>query len=133
MLRQLVAPMAGWGMVPLRLVVGVAYVLHGGQKLFVFGFTGTAGFMASQGIPAPMAAAVLVSLVEFLGGAALVLGLFTRWAALLLAIDMVVAILVVHLRNGFFLPNGVEFPLVLLAANLALLVNGPGAGSMDSA
>ena len=50
-------------------------------------------------MPAPGVAAVVVTLVEFVGGALLVLGLFTRWAAWLLAIDMVVAILLVHLKK----------------------------------
>jgi putative oxidoreductase len=131
MLRQIVAPMAGWGMVPLRVVVGLAFLMHGGQKLFVFGFAGVAGFFGSLGIPAPMVAAVVVTLVEFLGGIALVLGLYARWAALLLAIEMIVAILVVHLRKGFFLPDGMEFPLVLLGASLTILLAGPGPMSID--
>ena len=85
--------MAGWGMAPLRLAVGLVFLMHGGQKLFVFGVAGVAGFFGNLGIPAPMAAAVVVSLVEFLGGIALVLGFLTRWAALLLAINMLVAVL----------------------------------------
>ena len=44
---------------------------------------------------------------------------------------MAVAIVTVHLPNGFFLPNGIEFALALLAANLALLVGGPGALAVD--
>lgn len=133
MLRQVVAPVASWGMVPLRVVVGVVFVGHGAQKLFVFGFAGTAGFMGSIGIPAPMLAAVIVTLVEFLGGIALVLGLFTRWAALLLAIDMLVAIFVVHVSKGFFTsPGGAEFPMTLLGANLTLVLAGAGPVSIDA-
>jgi putative oxidoreductase len=71
-------------------------------------------------------------LVESLGGIALIVGLATRWAALLIAIDMVVAILKVHLPHGFFGPDGFEYPLTLLAANLALLVNGPGAAAIEN-
>jgi putative oxidoreductase len=76
-------------------------------------------------------AAVVLTLVEFVGGALLVLGLFTRWAAWLLAIDMVVAILLVHLKKGFFNPQGFEYPLTLLAANIAIAFAGPGAGAVD--
>ena len=123
--------MAGWGMAPLRLAVGLVFLMHGGQKLFVFGVAGVAGFFGNLGIPAPMAAAVVVSLVEFLGGIALVLGFLTRWAALLLAVNMLVAVLVVHARKGFFLPDGAEFALTLLGANLTLLLVGPGSASID--
>ena len=82
-------------------------------------------------MPAPAAAAVVLTLVEFVGGALLVLGLFTRWAAWLLAIDMVVAILLVHLKKGFFNPQGFEYPLTLLATNIAIALAGPGAASVD--
>ncbi|MEK6718123.1 MAG: DoxX family protein [candidate division NC10 bacterium] len=122
----------GWGITVLRVVVGIVFLAHGGQKLFVWGFGGMAGFLGQVGIPAPMLAAVVVTLVEFLGGLALLLGLFTRWAAIPLAINMAVAILTVHLQAGFFLPNGYEFALTLLAANVALILLGSGEASLDS-
>ncbi len=120
-----------WGLTVLRVVVGAVFLIHGCQKLFVFGFHGVAGFLGPLGVPAPAVAAVVLTLVEFVGGALLVLGLFTRWAAWLLAIDMVVAILLVHLKKGFFNPQGFEYPLTLLAANIAIAVAGPGAGAVD--
>ncbi len=122
----------GWGITTLRVVVGIVFLAHGGQKLFVWGFGGMAGFLGQVGIPAPMLAAVVVTLVELLGGLALLLGLFTRWAAIPLAINMAVAILTVHLQAGFFLPNGYEFALTLLAANVALILLGSGEASLDS-
>ena len=122
----------GWGITALRVVVGIVFLMHGGQKLFVWGFGGVAGFLGQVGIPAPMLAAVVVTLVELLGGLAILLGLFTRWAAIPLAINMAVAILTVHLRAGFFLPNGYEFALTLLAANVALILLGSGEASLDS-
>jgi putative oxidoreductase len=93
------ASQQSWGLTVLRVIVGIVFLVHGGQKLFIYGFHGVAGMMASLGIPLPMISAVVVSLVEFFGGLALVAGLFARWAAALIAIDMVVAILAVHLKK----------------------------------
>lgn len=121
----------GWGITLLRVVVGIVFLMHGGQKLFVLGFGAVAGFLGQLGIPAPMLAAVVVTAVEFLGGLALLLGLCARWAAIPLAINMLVAILTVHLRAGFFLPDGYEFALTLLAANVALALLGSGEASVD--
>jgi len=121
----------GWGITVLRLAVGIVFLAHGGQKLFVWGFGNVAAFMGKIGVPAPMLAAIVVTVVEFFGGLALVLGSFTRWAAALLAINMLVAIMTVHLKAGFFLPAGVEFALTLFAANVALVLLGSGEASVD--
>jgi putative oxidoreductase len=118
---------SAWGLLILRLAVGAVFVMHGGQKIFVMGLHGVAGFLGSLGFPVPTVAAIVLMSVEFLGGVALILGVFTRYAAALLAVNMLVAISTVHLKNGFFLPHGFEFALTLLAANLALLLSGPGA------
>lgn len=123
---------SAWGILVLRVIVGLVFLMHGGQKLFVYGFGGVAGSMANMGIPLPGLAAFVVTTVEFLGGAALMAGLFTRWAAALLTINMVVAVLAVHSKNGFFLPAGYEYALVLLAANLSLLLTGPGAVAVEN-
>jgi putative oxidoreductase len=121
----------GWGIAVLRVVVGIVFLVHGGQKLFVWGFSTVAGFFGQVGIPLPLLAAIVVTLVEFLGGLALVAGLFTRWAAIPLAINMLGAMLTVHLKAGFFLPDGYEFVLTLLAANVALVLLGSGEASVD--
>ncbi len=120
-----------WGLFPLRAVVGVVFLMHGAQKLFVYGIEGTTNAMTQMGIPLPAVSAVVVALVELLGGAALLTGLWARWAALLLAGDMVVAIVAVRLRGGFFAPTGVEFELTLLGAALTLALLGPGRGPLD--
>ncbi len=133
MLETKVAPLAAWGPLPLRLVVGLVFLVHGGQKLFQFGIGGTAGFLGSLGVPAPTLAAVVVTAVELLGGLALILGAFARVAAVALAVDMLVAILLVHVTAGFFVPKGYEFVLTLLGANLTLVITGAGAASVDAA
>ena len=116
----------------MRAVLGLLFLVHGAQKLFVFGFGGVAENFRQMGIPAPTLAAVVVTLVELLGGVLLIIGLFTRLAALLLALDMLVATLLVHLPNGFFINNGgFEFTLILFVANVSLVLAGPDEAALD--
>lgn len=117
----------------IRVVVGLAFFLHGWQKVFTLGFGGVGGFFGSIGIPAAGFFAVVVSLLELLGGLALILGIATRLVGLLLAIDMLVALLVVHLPNGFFVSDGgYELVLLLGAAALAFAITGASSMSLDS-
>ena len=120
-----------WGLALLRLVVGVIFVMHGWQKLSM-GFQNVAGFLGSVGIPLPTIAAVLLTLVEFVGGIALIFGVLTRYVAALLSIDTMVALITVHIKGGFFAAKGVEFPLLLLVANLNLILAGAGALSVSA-
>lgn len=124
---------APWGIALLRVVTGVIFLMHGQQKLFEFGIGGVTGMMTGLSVPAPGLMAVIVTLVEVVGGIALILGAFTRIAALLVAIDVLVAFFLVHLPNGFFASNGgVELVLLLATAGLTLLLTGPGAMALDS-
>lgn len=123
-----VAP--AWGMVPLRVVIGLVFLMHGSQKLL--SLTSTATFFDSIGIPIAQVAAALVTALEILGGVALILGWFTRVVAALLAIDMAVAILTARMEGGFFAPSGFEFELTLLGACLTLAVMGAGGFSLDA-
>ena len=112
-----------WAITILRIVIGIVFAAHGAQKLFQLGIHGVAGFFGAAGIPLPLASATIVTFVEFVGGILLIAGLLTRWAAALNAFDMVVAILVVHLKNGFFDQNhGFEYPLTLLAGATSCLL-----------
>lgn len=120
-----------WGMLPLRIAVGLVFLMHGGQKFFVFGLGGTADIMAKLGIPLPALAAAVVITAELLGGLAILLGVFTRLAGALLAFEMVVAILVARVQGGFFAPYGYEFELTLLAACLTFASTGPGRISLE--
>jgi putative oxidoreductase len=121
-----------WGIAFIRAIVGIVFLIHGGQKLFVYGVHNVAGMMNQLSIPMPSVAAAVVTWVEFLGGAALLFGVFTRVAALLLAFDMLVAVLKVHLKGGFFLPMGFEYALTLLVTNVALAMTGPGAAVVQN-
>jgi putative oxidoreductase len=123
------AALTRWGMLPLRVVVALVFLMHGGTKLFVWGLSGTTGAMTQMGIPLPGLAAVVVTCVELLGGLAILTGFFTRWAGVLLAIDMAVAILKVRLAAGLL--GGYELELTLLGAALTLAAVGAGGVSVD--
>ena len=115
-----------------RLVTGSVFAAHGAQKLFVFGLDGVSGGFASMGVPMAGVAGPAVAFLEFFGGIALALGLFTRVVSVGLAAVMLGAMLLVHLASGFFAPNGIEFVLVLFTVALALAIAGPGRFSLDA-
>ena len=127
-----VARTQGFGLVVLRVIVGIVFLAHGLQKVLQFGVGGFAGNLEGQGVPLPLFFAVVVTLVEVVGGVALILGFLTRLVAVPLAIDMLVAMLMVHLPNGFFMMNnGIGLTLILLAASVALALSGSGELSLD--
>jgi putative oxidoreductase len=126
----------GWqswdlGALAIRIPLGLIMLLHGAQKVFgAFGGAGPAGFTESIGMmgfqPAPLWAG-LAMLAELGGGLLVILGVATEVGAFLFAINMLVAIWRVHWANGFFnQAGGVEFPLILLAAAVALILGGRG-------
>jgi putative oxidoreductase len=123
----------------LRSVLAFVFVAHGSQKLFgAFGgggIAGTAAFFSSLGAQPGLFWAVVVGLVEFVGGIALALGFSSRAAAALLAIDMIVAIIAYNAGNGFFVETpkgGWEINLVLLAMCVSIMITGSGRFSADA-
>jgi len=116
----------------IRLALGIVFIMHGYDKLFVAGIENTASFFERLNIPLPYLNAQLVSNLEFFGGILLVLGLLTRPLALMFMADMLVALFTVHLKNGFWTRDGgYEFVLVLAIVSLALVFSGAGSFSLD--
>ena len=119
-----------------RVVAGLFLVPHGAQKLFGwFGGYGLSAtdqfFQAKLGLPAGVALAA--GLIEFFGGLALALGLFTRPAAVLATGLLLVAALQVHLGAGFFWSaGGFEYPLLWAVVTLGYAVKGGGRYSVDA-
>jgi putative oxidoreductase len=118
------------GLLLLRLALGSVFIVHGGQKLMM-GFGATSGMLANMGVPAASLLGPLVAIVEPLAGIALVLGLLTRLAGLAIAADMLGAILFFHRFHGFFVPQGIEFVMMLASAGVALALLGAGRFSVD--
>ena len=124
-----------------RIVLGVVFFAHGAQK--ALGWFGGAGlqstvrtFREHLQIPAPLA--VLSVAAEFLGGAGLIVGLLSRIAALGIAVIMIVALIAVHWKFGFFMNwygdkqgHGIEYHILVLALTVAIMIKGGGAFSLD--
>jgi uncharacterized membrane protein YphA (DoxX/SURF4 family) len=96
----------------------------GGPKAF-------AGHLATMGVPFPETSAYVSGAAEFGGGLALLTGVMTRWAALVVAVNMAVAISKVHWKNGLAGEGGFSYPAQLFAESVALFLAGPGAFSID--
>ncbi len=117
-----------WGLLVLRVVVGLIFHVHGDQKLAHMGIAKVTGMMEHFRIPLPHAAAILVTYLEFIGGLLLIAGIGTRLLALLFAIEMAVVVFWVKLHSGLL---GFDFELLLMAASLCLALTGAGAISVD--
>jgi putative oxidoreductase len=123
------AGLESYGVTILRVTLGIIYIMHAYLALIVIGIRGTVGFQRSLGLPMPEIGAWYVVVAHGLGGALLVLGLFTRWAALANLPIMAGAFFLVHLKQGFFMgkDGGYEYVLLLLAATLTQVFLGSGA------
>jgi putative oxidoreductase len=128
--------LSNFGLLALRVAVGLVFLGHGAQKAFGSfggpGFAGASGFIGSMGFrPARLWTALAVG-GELLAGALLLLGLWTPLAAVFVVSTMAVAVAKVHGPKGFFVQNGgYEYNLILAIAALALAATGPGAYSLD--
>ena len=143
MLTWLVETDGEWVLTLVRVVLGVVIFAHGAQKLL--GWFGGPGLGATLStfrdqLRIPPALACLAIAAEFFGGLGLIVGLLTRVAALGVAVTITVALLAVHLRNGFFMNwfgeksgHGIEYHLLVLALAAVLIVKGAGAFSIDAA
>lgn len=136
LINKTLAANAGWEALILRVPIGLILAAHGSQKLFAwfggYGLEGTGQWMTSVGLQPGFVMALLAGSAEFFGGVGLMLGLFTRVSAAVNVLTMLVALLAVHVGNGFFMDtHGIEYALALLSASTALLFMGGGRYSLD--
>jgi putative oxidoreductase len=137
---------AAWGALVLRVVLGVVLVMHGYAAFWLIGPRGIGGYVIRMGFPAvtalPLAWYLIV--VHALGGALIVIGLWTRLAAVLNIPIMLCAVLLVHLSQGFFMKGvivdaaagraataGYELSLLVLGCTVAVALIGAGPYSID--
>lgn len=116
-----------WGSFILRLALGLSLTVHGYEKLFPHGaLHAFEHFVATLGLPRPLG--IISAYTEFIGGILLLLGLFTRLAAALVAINMLVAFFTVGIHEGFGIYN---YILALAAIAIMLMLTGAGALGLD--
>ena len=142
-MRKILSTSNDFTLTILRLILGIVFFAHGAQKMLGwfggYGFHGTMGFFTqTMGIPAPLA--FLAICAEFFGGLGLIVGLLSRIAAFGIICNMIVAVLTVHIHNGFFMNwtgqqkgEGFEYHLLAIAIGLVILIKGAGALSIDRA
>ncbi len=138
------ATLGHWGPVLLRLIVGYGFLMHGYAKL-ARGPESFAGVLTTLGVPLPFVLAWLTTLVELIGGFAVLIGAFVPIVAIPMGIVLLTALFTVHLPYGFFSVKlvevthsgikfgtvGYELVLLYLAGLGALVLGGPGALSVD--
>ena len=122
--------MAAYGATLLRLILGIVYIMHAYLAAVIFGPAGMIAYQTKYGVPYAEIGTWYLILAHGLGGICLVLGLYTRWAALANVPVMLGALVFVHLKNGFWAhssPPGYEYVLVLVVVSLAVAMIGGGA------
>jgi putative oxidoreductase len=124
------------GLLVLRLALGAIMFVHGSQKLFGwFGGSGPGAFVAWMGtMHVPAALAWLAIIAEVFGGLCIAIGALAQIAAIAVAVEMVVGIVLVHGKASFFMNwggalgrvEGWEYPFLVFAAAVAIALVGPG-------
>lgn len=110
----------------LRLALGIMFIAHAGLKYYVFTMPGTVQFFQSLGLPGALAYGTV--LAEFVGGALILAGMYSRWVSAAL-IPVLLGAAWAHSGNGwvFNAPNGGwEYPIFLAVAAIALALLGDG-------
>jgi putative oxidoreductase len=116
-----------------RVVIGYILFMHGWGKVTGAGLAGIGGFMAKNGLEPGVAFAAAAMFLETVGAACLIIGLFTRFFAAALAIEMLIAFLVVHLPKGFAAgTGGYEYVLLLGIVLFVIAIRGGGPYSVDA-
>ncbi|WP_082313557.1 DoxX family protein [Corynebacterium lactis] len=119
-------------LVILRLIVGVIFIFHGWDKIFITGIDKTTGYFVAANLPQAELTVWVVALVELIGGALLILGLLAPTVAMVFIIEMVGAWWSMHLGNGLFVrDNGAELVLALIGGLFVVFVFGAGRFSLD--
>lgn len=117
-----------------RVVLGAMFLMHVSSKLQAGAAAVAANTFAKNGLEPALVVAYVVIALELVGGACLVLGLFTRFFAAALAIEMLVALIVVHLPKGYAAgAGGYEYVLLIGAACFLVAITGGGPWSVDRA
>src|SRR5215216_3947845 len=114
-----------FGPLPIRILAGITFMAHGLPKFE--DITGTQGFFGNIGLPPELA--LPIGLLEVIGGIFLIVGILTRISAALLIIDMIGAIVLVKIPDGFV--DGYELESLLIAISISLLLTGPGRLSIE--
>src|SRR5215218_586678 len=114
-----------YGPLPIRILAGITFMAHGLPKFE--DITGTQGFFGNIGLPPELA--LPIGLLEVIGGIFLIVGILTRISAALLIIDMIGAIVLVKLPDGFV--GGYELESLLIGISISLLLIGPGRISIE--
>jgi len=117
-----------WSFFILRLILGFLMIVHGWPK--IKNIKGIAEWMSSNGFKPGIFWAIVVALVEFIGGIFLIFGFLTQIVALLLTIQFLVIVLW-RIKKHEGLIGEFELDLIILGASIVLLLNGAGALSLD--